>query len=294
MALDLNKANYIYDQKNLNEKDFINYRIKFDYSNPDVIILGSSRAMQIGEHNYPKKILNFAQSWCELNCIINTGINSTRKFKPQTLLIGVDPWLFNANLSDEAHAQDRKTLKSKLILFFQDIFIPNKNYSFINTEILTKFYFLINKSSYIALNEKNELKDKLRKDGSRIYNINYVNKSFEEINKNYNNIINYKMKGYKHSEISEKHFKNFINELSKDANIILILSPYHPSMYNRMINEKPIFNEIEQIYKKYSETLGVYVIGSYDPSKTNCNASDFFDLSHPNGACMKKILKQLE
>jgi hypothetical protein len=61
-----------------------------------------------------------------------------------------------------------------------------------------------------------------------------------------------------------------------------------------MINEKPIFNEIEQIYKKYSETLGVYVIGSYDPSKTNCNASDFFDLSHPNGACMKKILKQLE
>lgn len=289
MALDLNKANYIYDQKNIVEEDFINYRIKFDNSNPDVIILGSSRAMQIGEHNYPKKILNFAQSGCELNCIINTGINSTLKYKPKTLLIGADPWLFNANLSVE-----NQTLKSKLISFFQDLFTVNKNYSFINKEILLKFYFLINKSKFIPLNEKNELKDKIRKDGSRIYNINYINKSFEEFNKNSNNIINYKMKGYKHSEISEKHFKNFINKLSKDSNIILVLSPYHPYMYNQMRNEKPIFNEIEQIYKRYSETLGVRVIGSYDPSKINCKASEFFDLAHPNDMCMKKILKQLE
>jgi hypothetical protein len=60
-----------------------------------------------------------------------------------------------------------------------------------------------------------------------------------------------------------------------------------------MTNEKPIFNEIEQIYKKYSETLGVHVIGSYDPSKTNCKASEFFDLAHPNDMCMKKILNKL-
>lgn len=294
MALDLNKSNYIYYQKNANEKDFINYRIKFDNSNPDVIILGSSRVMQISEHNYPKKILNFAQSGCELNCIIDTGINSTLKFKPKTLLIGVDPWLFNANLSVEAHAQDRKTFKSKLILFFQDIFIPNKNYSLINTEILTEFYFLINKSSYIALSGKNELKDKIRKDGSRIYNIYFISKSFEEFNKNYKNTINYKMKEYKHSEIYEKQFENFISKSSKNSNIILILSPYHPFIYDRMISEKPIFNEIEEIYKKYTKTLGVSVIGSYDPNKTNCNASQFFDLMHPNDVCMKKILEQLE
>jgi hypothetical protein len=48
------------------------------------------------------------------------------------------------------------------------------------------------------------------------------------------------------------------------------------------------------MYKKYTETFGVYVIGSYDPNKTNCNASEFFDLMHPNDMCMKKILKQLE
>jgi len=291
MAFDLSKANYIYDQKYNNEKDFINYRIKFDNSNPDVIILGSSRVMQVGEHNYPKKILNFAQSGCELDCIINTVVNSTLKYKPQTLLIGADPWLLNANLSAEAHIQDRKTFKSKVILYFQDIFTPNKNYS---SELLKNFYYSINNYKFIALNGENELKDKIRKDGSRIYNINYVNKSFEEINKDSNNIINYKMKGYKHSEISEKQFKNFISERSKDSNIILILTPYHPSMYNRMVNEKPIFNEIEEMYKKYTETFGVYVIGSYDPNKTNCNASEFFDLMHPNDMCMKKILKQLE
>lgn len=294
MALDLNKVNYIYAQKNIDEKDFINYRIEFDNSKPDVIILGSSRVMQIGEHNYSKKVLNLAQSGCELDCIINTGINSTLKFKPKTLFIGADPWLFNANLSVEAHAQDRKTFKSKLIIFFQDIFTLNKEYLFMKSEILVNFYSFINKSSLIALNEKNELKDKIRKDGSRIYNKYYINKSFEEFNKNSNNIINYKMNEYKFSETSEKQFKNFINQLSKDFNIILILSPYHPSLYNRMINEKPVFNQIEEIYKKYTKTLGVQVIGSYDPSRTNCNASEFFDLMHANDICIKKILKELE
>ena len=40
--------------------------------------------------------------------------------------------------------------------------------------------------------------------------------------------------------------------------------------------------------KKYSETLRICSIITYDPSKTNCNASEFFDLSHTLDSCLKK------
>jgi len=68
-----------------------------------------------------------------------------------------------------------------------------------------------------------------------------------------------------------------------------VLSPYHPDLYARMIEKKPIVAEIEDGFRALAEQQGILVLGSYDPSRVGCVAADFHDGMHPDETCMHKV-----
>ena len=69
----------------------------------------------------------------------------------------------------------------------------------------------------------------------------------------------------------------------------LVLSPYHPALYARMMAERPEFAEIENSFRALANRWGIAVLGSYDPDRVGCVAADFFDGMHPNKICMHKV-----
>jgi peptidoglycan/LPS O-acetylase OafA/YrhL len=289
-------ANSVYSS-NMDDRKFIKYRVEFENLNPNALVLGSSRIMQIGEHNYTGRVLNFGVSGSSIEDDIAIAYIATKKFMPSTLLIAVDPWLFNAN-----SGQTRwKSLNDEYLAaldFINNGNVHNSNYEVGNknsflVSLGAKIYSIVNHQQLVPLDDLSESRDKIRKDGSRVYNTTYSNTNAKDIAAGFDGLLNYAMENYVYSKESEEIFSKFLNIYSKKYKVILVLSPYHPDLYLRMVNERPIYLQIESDFREFAKSHNVEIIGSYNPKNIGCSSADFFDGMHPKDVCMGKVIKQL-
>lgn len=98
------------------------------------------------------------------------------------------------------------------------------------------------------------------------------------------------MNNFEYSKKSEEVFKKFLSVYSKESEIILVLTPFHPDLYKRIKSERPIYLEIESIYRGLAKLYNIKIVGSYDPGLIGCDSTDFIDGSHPKAICMEKFL----
>ena len=86
---------------------------------------------------------------------------------------------------------------------------------------------------------------------------------------------------------------SFLTERS--VKVVLYLPLYHPSAYRSLIaNERTrIVLDVEAHYLQLGETLGVPVVGSFDPGAVGCVKSEFYDAVHAKGSCIAKIFSSL-
>ena len=59
-----------------------------------------------------------------------------------------------------------------------------------------------------------------------------------------------------------------------------------------MVNQKPIFLEIEEWYKEFANSNDIRIIGSYDGHSTGCEEDEFYDGMHPKGSCIQRLFVQ--
>jgi peptidoglycan/LPS O-acetylase OafA/YrhL len=296
MAKSLSSATAVY-ASNMDERQFIKFRIQFENLSPNTIVLGSSRIMQIGEHNYNNKIINLGVSGASIEDDIAIADIATKKFKPSTIFIGLDPWLFNSQSGQERWKSLSNEYFSALGTLNTDS-VSKNNQNIVNESFLRKIgkkiYSSINNQKFDASNDTPESRDKIRRDGSHVYNITYAMKTQTEIDAGFDDLLNYGMSVFKYSSESEEIFGSFIDTYSKSYNIILILSPYHPNLYQRFKNERPIYLEIESQFREFSKKHHVQIIGSYNPDEIGCIAADFYDGMHPKDICMEKVIGELK
>jgi hypothetical protein len=160
--------------------------------------------------------------------------------------------------------------------------------------VAVKFYDFINQSKIRAEDENPSLVDKIRKDGSRVYNLAYASKSVEEVDRVAQSYVSYAMSNYQYSHEVRYILEKFVSELkAQNRKVVLVLSPYHPSLYDLMRLQDRKFLEIESIFNDIALTYGVQLIGSYDPTKVGCSSEDFYDGMHPKDNCMEKVFSEL-
>ena len=300
MALVNNSAVYA---SNMDERKFVKFRIKYETLTPNVVIIGSSRIMQIGDHNFGDKVLNVAVSGSSVEDDIAILGLATTKFNPKVLLIGVDPWLFNSESGQNRwksldtefnHAISLiKSVDSNVVsqsgTFFQQDSSANSLYKMLNG-----IYDNVNRSKIYAADDVPDIRDKIRRDGSRVYNTVYSSKSRIEVEQGFGDLLNYAMENYKFSQIAKENFESSIIHYRKKYNIALVLSPYHPKLYDLMKNRKPIYLDVEQQFRNLASALDVSIIGSYDPRKVGCTEDDFYDGMHPKDVCMERLLSEFK
>ena len=83
-------------------------------------------------------------------------------------------------------------------------------------------------------------------------------KEFEK-EQEFAHLLNYSMNPYSFSETSEKYFEMFIKHYSKDYKVALVLSPYHPKLYETMKKEKKSFIKIENKFRGLANKLNIQI-----------------------------------
>ncbi len=160
--------------------------------------------------------------------------------------------------------------------------------------VAVKFYDFVNKSQIRANDDSPSLSDKIRKDGSRVYNLAYANKSLEEVERGALSYVSYAMSDYQYSNKIRHILEQFVSELkARNHKVVLVLSPYHPRLYELMRRQDKNLLGAEFIFKDIAETYGIQSIGSYDPTKVGCSSEDFYDGMHPKERCMEKVFSEL-
>jgi len=146
---------------------------------------------------------------------------------------------------------------------------------------------------YIESDAPLQDRDIIRKDGSRVYNKNYAERTQEDLATEIDGWIEYSMSSYSDSKKLLNTFTALIDHYNKNYEVILLLSPYHPLAYERILEKKQIIVEIENRIRSIASARSIRVIGSYDPTKNKCSREEFYDGAHPKDSCMRRIINEL-
>jgi len=290
------------------------YRIAKEKGLPDMIVLGSSRSMQIGTNIFPDKlVVNNSVPGGSLADYLGILFNYEQKGGiPKTIVFCVDPWVLNPNnvgndwvsIKEDTYAMldklgfpSRKIFKAPLISpKMTNLF----SFSYFQTAIQTVFKEGFEGDSYFATDK--EIADDYDielKDGRRSYSKSFRSRSEKEIEKTAMDNFTSINKEFYDFQKPDHGMSNILKKLisylqSKNVTVVFYLAPYHPVVYNTLLSpaKQKVLIEIENNYRDFAKRHDLKILGSYDPSKVGLGGLDFYDDFHASKEAVEKIFKQ--
>ncbi len=300
LAKQLSENDFVYFE-NLDERKFMEGRLLYPLNSVNSIVVGSSRVMQINSKVMGENIQNFAVSGASIEDDIAFALEALPKLNYQNIYISADPWLINlydgrnryqsvSELFDYWMQQMESNLPPTQFLNSEQLQPANDSTGKILASLRN---FLLISDISIPTDESVEAYAKKAYDGSHIYNDRYVNQT-NDIELDFTGFLNYAMTEFEYDSESIQNFETFVAYLQeKGASVNLVLSPYHPQLYQMMATQKPIFLEIEGWYRDFANSNGIRIIGSYDGKAMGCTEDEFYDGMHPTASCMQKLFVNL-
>ncbi len=281
----------------------------------DVIVLGSSRSMQLRSHLFPgMSFFNHGVSGASIEDYLAIyELYEQREFVPSIVVLGLDPWILN-----QYSRQNRwKSLRWE---YFSITHRLNINPDIINSdneskklmelislpylkESIRKFLFYKNQGKYFPTSNYN-LADSnvILRDGSYLYNRKYRTKTPEEVKASAISYVSgnsiYSLNNFKCLDkkalISLEKFVEYLQD--NNIKVIFFLPPYHPYVYKFMSKSEKyrIILETENYFRKLANNKGITILGSYNPNDPCCcRPDDFLDGMHPKKSCLNNVLRNV-
>lgn len=298
--------------QNYDERLLQKYLIEHDTENYGVLIFGSSRTMDIGEDLFPERaVKNYSVSGASIEDDIALYFLYERIHgKPQTVIIGADAWLLNANsgqrrwksvAKEYAYGKGRVTKGGGIV--------DSKNFDFEKyTQLLSWTYM---KESIKKLESGKTSKDepgywladdkaKVAKnaaiicpDGTHIPSVDAQERDAEPLARKYIAGDVYSLEKYDEVDIKlQSQIREFISYLkSQEIEIVLYLTPYHPIVYSYLLQNKKYHNIIaaELFFQALASECGIRVVASYDPKRCGLSNADFLDGMHMRKAAVERV-----
>jgi len=313
---ELNVANI----SNYDERLLQKYYIEGLQNGKDIIVLGSSRAMGVNSTLFPNmNFFNNSVSGATIEDYIAIfEMYHKKKIKPKIVILGLDPWLLNKNNNQKRWKSianyynnfmsrpmlDRKSFDLKSLIYNEKTFLLNKylqlfSLSYFQASIRDLFNIGNERNFYSTNLIESDVAIKLF-DGSLSYEKEYRLKFPQEVLKDAQRYVNRKPiyaldKYYELDKKAIYKFEEFIDFLSsKNITIIFFFTPYHPYVYNHLINsnEYKIVLEVESYFKRVSLQNNIYTIGSYNPEIYGFNENDFYDGMHPKKGAIEQLFER--
>lgn len=311
MAKILGQGKYVVGMSNYDERILQKMRTEeAPLTKPEWIVMGSSRSMQISSDMLGKPVLNLSVSGASIEDHVAIS-QMVSGWPGKKFIVGADPWIFNANSDQDRWLSVCDDYRNGLGFIGQPNLSSGLRCSR-NVRWRQLMNFEYSKTSALGLlnrvrqgrfdySEKTEtspdpLRDTIRSDGSRMYNLKFASRTPEETSayvKKRSQPPLYALN--KFEEIDERYWTMFwalmahLKEKGKE-NVVIYLPAYHPEMYPQLIRHVPAMQHLEERIRAKADSLGIEVRGSYDPVAANCRQSEFYDDIHPREPCIERQL----
>lgn len=299
--------------QNYNERLLQKYLLENDIRDYDVLILGSSRVMDIGTPLFPEgSFRNVGVSGASVEDLIALYFLYEKEHgKPRKVVIGVDAWLLNAasgrnrwkSLAKE-YEYGKGKIQGKEIDDFCAIDLEKYtqliSWPYLN-ESIKKIKSEVggNGRNYCLADDKCALPDNAQikcSDGSILRSVEMLAADAEPKARSYiSGKEVYSLEKYnKLDERLCKEVRMFISYLkSHGIEIVLYLPPYHPIVYSFLQDSEKyrIVLEAEDFFRAMAEDYGMPIVGSYDPERCGLSNKDFLDGMHMRRESVEMFLR---
>lgn len=292
-----------------NERIFQREMIGAMESTPELVVLGSSRAMFIGSHFFEGiSFYNSAVNGAAIEDLLGIfEMYRSKEGAPVKFIIGVDPWMFNDNNGQtqwESLSKEYNSLASSIGI--PDVDEPNTNnlrqllsLSYFQSSLKNLPNLLRGEDKMIATDQSNNQANTELIDGMLVYGSSYGDVDEQTVLLRAKEYIQGKVYGLNRflrlSSEKKLIFETWMNFL-KDSGfeVSILLTPYHPLVFEHIRNEYPIVLEVESYVSQLAEKNGFLVFGSYNPNGLGITGNDFFDGMHATPDALFRILSNME
>lgn len=318
MARALADGKVIAMQGDYNDRYLHHYLIRNRARTPEVIAMGSSRSMKISSQAFPGKRF-FNHSVTSSKLVDYIGLVATYAHGgnlPGTIVIGVDPWVFNRNatvrpqtrifaeeiqyfLASSPHPQIEQVLPS-FPWRFHDLFSIKlamdgyRHRSGMKSDVAC---------GWLDIRDDERTVCNLRRpDGSVRFATSVDEMPYAERLESIRQALSaqkrmYQFNGYDRLDPAyQAAFVSFLQVLkSRNLQPVLFLSPYHPlvqAYYSDLLDWR-LTMEAEAFVRKIGAQLNIPVVGSYSAMTAGCAAHEFTDPIHPTSECVSRIFSRL-
>jgi hypothetical protein len=304
----LSSGNNVDNISNYNERLLQKYFLQSQVQKePDIVIMGSSRVMEISHNIYPgKKLLNIGVSHGNIyDLMALAGVMSELRIKPEEILIGVDPFLIGKG---EKGAGEWVVLNEYVKNFLTNN-CPNCEVSEIKDEKeskVKKYYtaitfdyfrksieFLYKGNTKSVENVGTKVPKKYGRyvDGSIAYSKLYQNPDTMLVANVAKSTAKIPVPEADSNKL--KYLACLLNYCKVNGtNVTFLMLPFHPNYYTTVNNnQENIFNEYEMLYHKLAKQYNLKVVGSFSAQKEKLWHADFYDTYHCSGSAIKKIFE---
>ena len=290
--------------------DMVSYRTNYDERRvqeliadklkdpPSTLVLGSSRMMLVGGADLNDvRLRNAAVSSAVIQDLVGIyQLYRERGLLPQKLVIGVDPWIFNAKYN-----VDRWRTLQEYYWSFWGRSVDQQPLNWWNIRQLfsltyfqssAKTIFTRNKAAQEIIEvEQEENKYATRRpDGSLVYDEKKRGTSVEKAKQEARQMKNDETSLVGFSQIDTMRWKEFLRFLevvkNDEVDIELVLIPYHPTYYA----ETAYREQILTVERKLGSIKYATLSGSYDPDYVGAGEADFYDALHARKEVVVKSL----
>lgn len=306
IAYHINNHKIVANLLNIDDRTLHKKIIETRLDKNEIIAIGSSRIMGIGQQTFSKPFFNHGMSGAILKDYLGIiGIYlKEKKYIPKTIIIGLDPWILNGEpnsrwtqLKEYSSFLENKILNKKCDQKYSSI-TQNLKELFSLEYTIYNARLLLDDQKVLFLEKECILeKDCFYQDGSHVEANKVAQTSVDEgIHKAKRYILSqpiYHLGGF--TQLKAKMFENFIAFLKKqNIKIIFYLPPYHPIVYNTFRSDKRYANVLraEDYFYSFAKKNHIQIIGSYNPNLIGISEKDFYDGMHLKTTSLRGFFKK--
>jgi hypothetical protein len=311
-AKELLSKNWVEGNRDVDRRALKLYLIEGETKAPDIVVLGSSRSMQIGNWLFPNKtVANYSVDSGHLEDHISL-LQALRRKKilPKRLLLGIDQWIlldmplstsrelsadFLAGLKELGRQTDDFQLWSRWQF---DDFIS------VNRFIDVLWSFRPRTCSFLVAGPRRQTDCFVYKglDYSVAYPKAFREKSPHSVRTELELVVSRRGRLYGFNNATQvgyerkKLFSDFIAYISQlGIEIAIFMPPFHPFVVDAYRNrlDWKLLQETEAFIQKVAAKHRVPVFGEGDSASVGCTEEEFFDAIHPRKSCLQRIFDSL-
>jgi hypothetical protein len=296
---------------NLDERLLEKYYIASLGGPKDVVVVGSSRSMQIrGEMFAPASFFNSSVSSALYHDLVAISASyAERGLLPKRLILGVDPWTLNPHAAHDGWTVLREPYDwlalqtGTRVSTAAPSLIPERF-----SALMSPSYFQAALRDLRAHGGQSRGPDEalpddprgmIDSDGSHVYPTIIRERTREQVR---TESMKFAVQASIDPLLGQFTALDHVSLTQLDVlvtfliahhtTVELFLAPFHP-LTTSLLHSSPDFRMVpiaERAFRQLAKRRSVRVLGSFDAAVTGCDETEFFDGMHPRPSCVAKIL----